>query len=168
MVHYTFPPGASEIVSGVSIPEYVIEGGRAAYAYDDTATEGVMYTIPNLPAFTGAMTYEILGYASGTTGNALFNITPYSYTPSAAASEGSWLTKGWGSTSSLAVSAAGDGSYQLSNGTLAYTPVSAITGDYFAFKIERVGSPAGVGDDPPPIADTLVGDFRVVGVTLTF
>tara|TARA_R110002096_G_scaffold365308_1_gene558653 strand:- start:28 stop:528 length:501 start_codon:yes stop_codon:yes gene_type:complete len=166
MVHYTFPPGASEIVSGVSIPEYVIEGGRAAYAYDDSTTEGVMYTIPNLPTLSGAMNYEIIGYASGTTGNAVFRITPYSYTPSAAASEGSWLSQTWGSASSFTVSAASGGSYQLSTGTLAYTPVSAITGDYFAFKVERIGG-AGGGDDPPP-SDTLVGDFRVVGVTLTF
>ena len=159
MVHYTFPPGASEIVSGVAVPEYVIEGGRAAYAYDDSTTEGVMYTIPNLPAFSGAMNYEVLGYASGTTGNALFDITHFSYTPSAAAAEGNWREKGWGSASSISVSSASGGSYQLSKGTLEYSPVSAITGDYFAFKIERTGAAAG---------DTAVGDFRIVGVTLTF
>ena len=136
MVHYTFPPGASEIVSGVAVPEYVIEGGRAAYAYDDSTTEGVMYTIPS----------------------ALFSITHFSYTPSAAASEGSWLTRPWGTTSSLTVSAASAAANLLSKGTLEYTPVSAITGDYFAFKIERDRA---VGLD-------VSGDFKIVGVTLTF
>ena len=158
MVHYTFPPGASEVVSGVAVPEYVIEGGRAAYAYDDSTTEGVMYTIPNLPTLSGAMNYEVLGYASATAGSALFNITHFSYTPSAATSEGSWLTKSWGSTSSLLVSAASTTANLLSKGTLEYTPVSAITGDYFAFKIERDRA---VGLD-------VSGDFKVVGVTLTF
>lgn len=159
MAHYTFPPGAAETVSGVTLPEYVVEGGRAAYAFDDNTTEGIMYTVPNMPNLSGNLNFTLLGYASGTTGSGTFNITPYTYSPSDAVAEGSWITAGaiWGSTSALSLSAATDVGYQLASHTLAYTPVTAVTGDYFAFKIERDGA-----------GDNAVGDFRIVGVTLTF
>lgn len=159
MAHYTFPPGAAETVSGVTLPEYVVEAGRAAYAFDDATTEGIMFTVPNLPNLSGDMNYQIIGYASGTSGTADFQITPYNYSPSDSVAEGSWLAaaSAWGSTSAIALSAATDAAYQVSKATLAYTPVTAVTDDYFAFKLERVGS-----------TDDVDGDFRIIGVTLTF
>lgn len=159
MAHYTFSPGTAESVSGVTLPEYVVEGGRGAYAYDDASTEGVMYTIPELPSLSGDMNFTLIGYASGVTGSGTFNITPFDYSPSDAVAEGSWITAAalWGSTSALSLSAATDAGFQLSQNTLIYTPVGTVTGDYFAFKIERDGA-----------SDDAVGDFRIVGVTLTF
>jgi len=156
MAHYTFHPGSAEPVSGVTLPEYVIEGGRGAYAFDDNTTEGIMFTIPNLPSLSGDMDYEVIGYASGTTGDADFQITHFEYSPSAAGTDGDWTAKTWGSTSAFTVSAAA-GAFEISTGSLTYAPVAAVTGDYFAFKLERVGS-----------TDDVVGDFRIVGVTLTF
>ena len=160
MAHYTFPPGSAETVSGVTLPEFVIKSGRAAYAFDDSSTEGIMFTIPELPSVSGDMEFSIIGYASGTSGTADFQISVADYSPSNSVSEGSWLeaVSGWTGTSAIQVSAATDASYQLSKATLTYTPLTTVTGDYFAFKLERVG----------PDASPVDGDFSIVGVTLTF
>ncbi len=161
MAHYTFPPGAAESVSGVTLPEYVAESGRAAYSFDDSTVEGIMFTIPELPAVSGDMNFTLIGYASGTSLSAVFDITTFDYSPSDAVAEGSFIAaaSAWGNTSSLTMPVATNASYQLSQETLVYTPANTTTGDYFSFKVERNTADGN---------DGAVGDFRIVGVTLTF
>ena len=148
--------------NGLTLPEYKVAGDIDYYGFDDSADEGGIWRIGQLPTLAaGDMTVDIDFFASATTSSVQFGVQALAY------SVGTDTT----AITTAAFAAAVSTSATTVDGTT-LVPVrttvtlttgtqqdDAVTGDYFGLKIYR---------DTGATGDTLVGDAEVVAVHLSY
>jgi hypothetical protein len=143
----------------LTLPAYKVVGEIDHYGFDDSADEGGIWRIGQLPTLTGSMTVDIDFFASATTGNVQFGVQALAYT---VGTDATAITTAAFATAVLSTATTVDGTTLVpvrATVTLATGAQqdSAATGDYFILKIYRDVS-----------GDTLSGDAEVCAVHLSY
>jgi hypothetical protein len=145
--------------NGLTLPEYKVVGDIDHYGFDDSADEGGIWRIGQLPTLTGSMTVDIDFFASATTGNVQFGVQALAYsvgTDTTALSAAAFATAVLSTATTVAITADVPVRATVTLATGAQQD-SAATGDYFILKIYRDVS-----------GDTLSGDAEVCAVHLSY
>ena len=143
----------------LTLPEYKVVGEIDHYGFDDTADEGGIWRIGQLPTLAGSMTVDIDFFATATTGNVQFGVAALSYS---VGSDTSAITTAAFASPVLSTATTVSGTTLVPvRATVTLTTGaqqdSAATGDYFILKIYRDVS-----------GDTLSGDAEVCAVHLSY
>jgi hypothetical protein len=152
---------AMQKANGLTLPEYKVAGEIDYYGFDDSADEGGIWRIGQLPTLTGSMTVDIDFFASATTNSVQFGVQALAYsvgTDTTALSAATFAAAV--SSAATTVAASADVPVRvtvtLANGV---QQDSAVTDDYFVLKIYR---------DTGATGDTLSGDAEVCAVHLSY
>ena len=161
MANINLPMSAMQKANGLTLPEYKVAGEIDYYGFDDSADEGGIWRIGQLPTLTGSMTVDIDFFASATTNSVQFGVQALAYsvgTDTTALSAATFAAAV--SSAATTVAASADVPVRvtvtLANGV---HQDSAVTDDYFVLKIYR---------DTGATGDTLSGDAEVVAVHLSY
>ncbi len=162
MAEINLPMSAMQKGDALTLPEYKVVGEIDHYGFDDSADEGGIWRIGQLPALAGSMTVDIDLFATATTGTVEFGVQALAYSVG---------TDATAITAAAFATAVLSGNVSVSTTTL--VPVratvtlttgaqqdSAATGDYFILKIYRDASANPDG--------ALSGDAEVCAVHLSY
>tara|TARA_R110002110_G_C13036465_1_gene679356 strand:- start:98 stop:574 length:477 start_codon:yes stop_codon:yes gene_type:complete len=153
---------AMQKANGLTLPEYKVAGEIDYYGFDDSADEGGIWRIGQLPTLAaGDMTVDIDFFASALTGDVQFNVQALAY------NVGTDVTALSAATFDTAVSSTATGAFAATANVPVRVEVTlttndqdgAVTDDYFVLKIYR---------DTGATGDTLSGDAEVVAVHLSY
>ena len=160
MANINLPMSAMQKGNALTLPEYKVAGEIDYYGFDDSADEGGIWRIGQLPTLAGNMTVDIDFFASATTNAVQFGVQALAYsvgTDSTALSAATFAT-----AVSSAITVAASANVPVRGTVTLATDApqdNAVTDDYFVLKIYR---------DTGATADTLVGDAEVVAVHLSY
>lgn len=146
----------------LTLPEYKVVGEIDHYGFDDTADEGGMWRIGQLPTLTGSMTVDIDFWATATTGTVEFGVQALAFnvgTDSTAISADSFATAVLSGDVSVSTTTLVPVRATITLSTGAQQS-GAVTGDYFILKIYRDASANPDG--------ALSGDAEVCAVHLSY
>lgn len=160
------PESAIPLPTGVAVLPQLYHTGTnitaSSYSFDAAQDEGIQFSIPQLVAYTASSNFSInlAWYAATATvgdvvwGSALAAVTPGTDTQNVE-------TDSWATETRVTGSHLGTTAQRLHNHTVTITNLdSAASGDYMVFRvIRRAGTDSG---------DTMAGDARLVGVTISY